>query len=607
VQHWWDTWPGRIEDEQQRLDAAGIRYERDHAAWQSGVLRYRVSAIGDQDVDLVATFPDTYPFFRPRVHLNAPEAAGLTHHIAPFGGDLCLLGRRTAAWTPKDTLAWLLTKQLPKTLRAGAPRDKNSDTAALDRLEEHQAEPVTEYYTCFADEAAVLVDGGWALSPDAQSGRMTVRFRHVNPAVAGGTLGAVARLEDDATGDETLFDTPGLAPFVHEVPARWVRLPTHVPVDDPEAIHTSALKRLGELGHTAPGTWERLRGIKDRQFQILGVVFPEERRHREPGDGWVFVVRVLPNPSPGKPPAKRRGSRPIGSQRAAPQTHLVRAAYAGRSDMAARVPEVAGLADKQVVVIGLGALGGTVAEQLARAGLGELTLLDRDRLEPGNLVRHCGLLTQAGRSKSNVVGEIAQNAGPYTKINSVQGIIGFPRANDDTSPPEQSILADLIRKADLVIDCTAEAGVHRMLSWLCSRRQKDLLVVSASNGGWGGRTVLLPARAGAPCWNCFELTVLDDETGPLVPPASPEDEKQPAGCADPTFTGTGFDLAEVSLQAVRVAVGTLLQDEPDGYPATDKAVHVLALRDASGAAALPTWTAHPLKVHPACGADHRST
>jgi hypothetical protein len=273
--------------------------------------------------------------------------------------------------------------------------------------------------------------------------------------------------------------------------------------------------------------------------------------------------------------------------------------------MTARVPEVEGLAGKHVVVIGLGALGGTVAEQLARAGLGDLTLLDRDRLEPGNLVRHCCLLTQTGLAKSHAVGEIAQTAGPYTKINAVRWAIGFPRA-DGEARTEQEILADLIGKADLVIDCTAEVGVHRMLSWLCSRRQKDLLVVSASNGAWGGRTVRLLARAGAPCWNCFELTVLDDETGPLVPPASPEEEKQPAGCADPTFTGTGFDLAEVALQAVRVAVGSLLQDEPNGYPSTDKAVHVLALRDASGTAVLPTWTAHPLEAHSACGADHRS-
>lgn len=605
MQHWWDTWPGRVEHEQARLDAAGIRYERDEAAWATGVLRYRVSAIADRDVDLVVTFPDTYPFFRPRVQLNDPQASGLTHHVAPFGGDLCLLGRRTAAWSPDDTLDWLLMEQLPKTLRAGAPRDEHSDVSALDRLEERQAEPITEYYTCFADEAAVLVDGGWALAPDAHAGRMTVRFRHLHPDVAGGTLGAVVGLEDDATGAETVFDAPGLAPFVHEVSGRWVRLTSHVPVDDPAAIHAAALQRLAELGRTAPGAWERLRGIDDRQFQVLGVVFPEERAHRDSGDGWVFVVRVLPNPRPGQPPAKRRGGRPIGPQRAAGRTLLVRAAYAGPSDMAARVPELAGLAGKHVVVIGVGALGGTVAEQLARAGVGDLTLLDRDRLEPGNLVRHCGWLMQTGRAKSFAVGEVAQNAGPHTRVNPALGFIGLRRAEGETRA-EQTILAELIDKADLVVDCTAELGVHRMLSWLCSRRQKDLLIVAASNGAWGGRTVRLVARPGTPCWNCFELTALDDETGrPLTMPASPEGDKQPVGCAEPTFTGTGFDLAEVALHAVRVAVGALLRDEPGGYPQAEEAVHVLALRDASGAVVPPAWTFHRLAVHPDCGSDHR--
>lgn len=76
--------------------------------------------------------------------------------------------------------------------------------------------------------------------------------------------------------------------------------------------------------------------------------------------------------------------------------------------------------------------------------------------------------------------------------------------------------------------------------------------------------------------------MLDDGTGLLVPPSSQEGDRQPAGCADPTLTGTGFDLAEVALHAVRVAVGTLLQGEPDAYPAIDQAVHVLALRDDVG-------------------------
>ena len=42
------------------------------------------------------------------------------------------------------------------------------------------------------------------------------------------------------------------------------------------------------------------------------------------------------------------------------------------------------LAGAHVVVVGCGALGSLQAELLARAGVGRLTLLDRDFVEPGN-------------------------------------------------------------------------------------------------------------------------------------------------------------------------------------------------------------------------------
>src|SRR5690606_23507699 len=40
-----------------------------------------------------------------------------------------------------------------------------------------------------------------------------------------------------------------------------------------------------------------------------------------------------------------------------------------------------------VVVMGVGALGSVIAEQLVRAGVGRLRLIDRDVVEPSNLQR----------------------------------------------------------------------------------------------------------------------------------------------------------------------------------------------------------------------------
>src|SRR6266550_922215 len=45
------------------------------------------------------------------------------------------------------------------------------------------------------------------------------------------------------------------------------------------------------------------------------------------------------------------------------------------------------LASARVVIVGCGALGGAAAEQLARAGVGHLTIIDRDIVELSNLQR----------------------------------------------------------------------------------------------------------------------------------------------------------------------------------------------------------------------------
>lgn len=47
------------------------------------------------------------------------------------------------------------------------------------------------------------------------------------------------------------------------------------------------------------------------------------------------------------------------------------------------------LAASHAAIVGLGALGSAIAELLARAGVGTLTLIDRDVVEPTNLQRQC--------------------------------------------------------------------------------------------------------------------------------------------------------------------------------------------------------------------------
>jgi hypothetical protein len=76
------------------------------------------------------------------------------------------------------------------------------------------------------------------------------------------------------------------------------------------------------------------------------------------------------------------------------------------------------------------------------------------------------------------------------------------------------------------------------------------------------------------------------------------------GCADPTFTGPGFELAAVAAAATRVAVQTLLDGE-GGYPATEFDLVTLNFRD--GSSACPTAEYTRLPVHPDCSLCHADT
>lgn len=103
MQPWWEAFAGRVEYEYACLDAAGIAYILDEEAADRGVLQLRVSRMAYATVDVVVTFPDLYPFFRPAVRMADPQNS-FQHHRQPFSGDLCLLGRDTARWGTYDTV-----------------------------------------------------------------------------------------------------------------------------------------------------------------------------------------------------------------------------------------------------------------------------------------------------------------------------------------------------------------------------------------------------------------------------------------------------------------------------------------------------------------------
>lgn len=88
------------------------------------------------------------------------------------------------------------------------------------------------------------------------------------------------------------------------------------------------------------------------------------------------------------------------------------------------------LKNAKVGIAGLGGLGSTIAVALARSGVGELTLVDFDIVEPSNLNRQHYFIEDIGKYKVNALEEIIKKINPFIKVNTIKTTINESNARD---------------------------------------------------------------------------------------------------------------------------------------------------------------------------------
>ena len=104
---------------------------------------------------------------------------------------------------------------------------------------------------------------------------------------------------------------------------------------------------------------------------------------------------------------------------------------------------------KGVALWGCGAIGGLIAERLARTGVSQLTLCDRARVTPGLLVRQNFSAFDTEETKSAALAERLLSIAPNVQVT--------PRHEDIVS--ETLAGADWDADVDLIIDATASLQV----------------------------------------------------------------------------------------------------------------------------------------------------
>ena len=129
--------------------------------------------------------------------------------------------------------------------------------------------------------------------------------------------------------------------------------------------------------------------------------------------------------------------------------HWLETANWHRAEISARGQLGEEIAQSRFLIIGAGAIGSVLSELLARAGVRDIAVLDPDRLEVGNLVRHTLLSSDIGRSKALGLGDRLTDATVHGHVSAVYG--GFPPVDDEQ--------AEMVRDSGIVIDTTGEDAV----------------------------------------------------------------------------------------------------------------------------------------------------
>lgn len=211
-------------------------------------------------------------------------------------------------------------------------------------------------------------------------------------------------------------------------------------------------------------------------------------------------------------------------------------------------------ADMKLVVIGAGALGATFAEMVVRGGCKAMSVIDPDRLEIGNLVRHTLDLEDLKSAKASALARRLNSCSPYARVDAYVG--KFPDIDDDAS--------DVIRKADLIVECTGEDSVLRALQdfpW-----QPGQIVSSLSLGYAAERLYCYVANGSDFRADSFgqQFRPWWDEEITTHPPS--EYPREGIGCWHPVFPASGADVSMMAAIAVRHLAQVIMVDDggPDG-------------------------------------------
>src|SRR5690625_2256382 len=153
------------------------------------------------------------------------------------------------------------------------------------------------------------------------------------------------------------------------------------------------------------------------------------------------------------------------------------------------------LATKHVLIIGLGALGTGTSEALTRAGIGKLTIVDRDYVEWSNLQRQ-QLYTEADAHE-----RIPKAIAAKRKLQEINQEVEIVAYIIDIVPEN---MKRLVADVDLIIDATDNFEIRMIINDI-SQKHRIPWIYGSCVGSYGISYTIIPGET--PCLHCLMESV----------------------------------------------------------------------------------------------------
>ena len=205
------------------------------------------------------------------------------------------------------------------------------------------------------------------------------------------------------------------------------------------------------------------------------------------------------------------------------------------------------LSHLRTLIGGLGSGGAPISLEFAKLGLSQI-LMDHDRIEVANVVRHVAGLSDVGRYKTKVMAEKIRDKNPYADFETHEVKI---------SKETEGLLRELVRKVDLGICAVDDPDARLIWNRIFVEENKPYIMAATFRRAYGGQ-VLFVQPGKTLCYQCFRMGLPEAARDREISSAAQAQRYAYSDRAVAIEPGLSNDIAPISQMVVKLAIQFLL-------------------------------------------------